>query len=106
MRSFAEFWPYYLAEHSRPATRTIHVLGTACGIVVFFVGLSLRLWWLLPLGFVVGYLFAWLAHVLVEKNRPATLRGHVWWSFRSDFRLLWLTVTGRMGAELRRLGVT
>jgi hypothetical protein len=106
IRSFAEFWPFYLAEHSRPRTRAIHVFGTASGIVVFFAGLFLQLWWMLPLGFVVGYFFAWMGHVLFEGNRPATLGGHVWWSFRSDFRLLWLTVTGRIGAELRRLGVS
>jgi hypothetical protein len=105
MRSFEEFWPHYLALHSKPRTRAIHVFGTGCGIAVFFAGVFLKLWWMLPLGFVVGYFFAWMGHVLFEKNRPATLGGHAWWSFLSDFRLFWLTVTGRMGAELRRLGM-
>lgn len=105
IRTFAEFWPYYLSEHSRPATRAIHVGGTALGIAVFVAGAALQLWWMLPLGFVVGYFFAWMGHVLFQGNRPATLGGHVWWSFRSDFRLLWLTLTGRIGGEIRRLGI-
>jgi hypothetical protein len=29
----------------------------------------------------------------VEGNKPATF-GHPWWSFISDFRMLWLMVTG------------
>ena len=105
MRSFADFWPHYLALHSKPRTRAIHVFGTGLGIAVFFVGLALRLWWMLPLAFVVGYFFAFLGHVLFEKNRPATLGGHAWWSFLSDMRLFWLTVTRRLGPELKRLGM-
>jgi hypothetical protein len=46
-----------------------------------------------------------MGHVLFEKNQPATLGGQVWWSFLSDMRLFWLTVTGRMGDELKRLGM-
>ena len=29
--SFSEFWPHYVAEHSQPATRLLHLMGTSVG---------------------------------------------------------------------------
>ena len=51
---------------------------------------------------VVGYGFAWIGHFGIEGNTPATF-GHPVWSMRSDFRMVFLMLTGRMGRELRRL---
>jgi len=31
--SFADFYPFYLSEHSRPATRRLHFLGSSLGLV-------------------------------------------------------------------------
>ena len=28
LNSFSDFWPYYLGEHTQPATRVLHCLGT------------------------------------------------------------------------------
>ncbi len=38
-KSFADFWPYYLGEHSKSVTRLLHGIGTltAIGFVVVFV---------------------------------------------------------------------
>ena len=71
-QSFAEFYPYYLAEHNDRVCRRLHFAGTT--LVVLIVAWSL--WsrdarWLL-LAPVAGYGFAWTGHFFFEKNRPAT----------------------------------
>jgi hypothetical protein len=104
MTSFAEFWPLYLREHARPATRALHYVGTTLVILCFAGGLitgHALLFWLMP---VAGYGFAWLAHFRVERNRPATFR-HPLWSLAADFVMYGCWISGRLGPELARAGV-
>ncbi|GAB2964018.1 DUF962 domain-containing protein [Hymenobacter coalescens] len=75
--SFAEFYPYYLAEHRRRGTRVLH-----------FVGTTLFLSWLVLAGVLSAYGCAWVGHFFVEHNRPATFQ-YPWLSLRGDFRLYW-----------------
>jgi hypothetical protein len=102
--SFADFWPHYLREHSRPATRRLHYAGTIL-VVLLGLGAALTLdWrWLAALP-VAGYGFAWLSHAAVERNRPATFT-HPLWSLAADFRMSWLWATGRLDAELEAAGI-
>lgn len=100
-RSFAEFWPYYLNEHRRPLTRSLHYFGTTLGVLLLAGFLVTGDWRLLLAAPVAGYAFAWFAHAYVERNRPATFT-HPLWSFRGDFHMLFCWATGRLGAELRR----
>ena len=100
--SFEDFFPYYVAEHSKPATRWMHFAGTHLGVALGTTGIARRRWGLLAAAPVVAYGMAWFSHFVIEGNKPATF-GHPVWSFVSDFRMLGLAAAGRLGTELRRL---
>ena len=102
--SFAQFWPFYLREHSRPLTRAFHYFGTTLVVLIAIAAFLTERWLLLLTMPVAGYFFAWLAHFRVEKNRPATFT-YPLWSLGADFRMWWLWLTGRIGRELARAGV-
>lgn len=99
--SYAEFWPFYLGEHSKPATRAFHYLGTVGFIVIAAYGCVTANWWLLPAAIVFAYAFAWVSHFAIEYNRPATFT-YPGWSLVSDFRMLGYAITGRLVRELTK----
>jgi hypothetical protein len=81
---FADFYPYYLTEHSDSTCRRLHFIGTS--LVIFIGALAIggahwSLLWALPLA---GYTFAWVGHFFFEKNRPATFK-HPFYSLLGDF---------------------
>lgn len=102
--TYTAFWPHYLREHAKPATRGLHYIGSTLAILLTLCGLGVNSWAFLGVP-VAGYGFAWASHALVEHNRPATFT-HPWWSLISDFRMFALFVTGRLAAHLRHAGVT
>jgi len=102
--SYAEFWRRYLSAHADPRTRLLHYLGTTLGIAAVAAAVAARDWRWLAAAPVLGYALAWLGHLVFEHNRPETF-GHPVWSLVSDFRMLGLFATRRLGPELRRAGV-
>jgi len=101
LRTYAAFWPYYVGEHVRPATRRLHFLGTALVLACLVLGVTADAWWLAAMP-VAGYGPAWLAHLLTERNRPATFR-YPFYSLVADFHMFGLMCLGRMDAEVARV---
>lgn len=101
--SYQEFWPFYLREHSHPLNRGLHLFGTSLSVALILPVIALKPV-LLPLLVILGYAFAWVGHFVIEKNRPATFQ-YPWWSFRSDFKMLFHFLTGSLQSELDHAGV-
>lgn len=96
--SYREFWPRYLGEHRRAASRALHFAGTCLGLYLLAGAVAAGDWRLVPAGLLCGYACAWVGHALVERNRPATFI-HPWWSFLSDFRMLFTWLAGTLPAS-------
>jgi hypothetical protein len=101
IRSYAEFWPYYLRAHCRPATRALHYLAAAIVLAfVALIGFTGDPAWLLAAA-AGGYGAAWIGHFFIEGNQPATFR-YPLWSFISEWRMVALAVSGRLKAEFEK----
>jgi len=93
--TFAEFYPFYLSEHSNRTCRRLHFVGTSLSLGLVAYGLAtLNAWWLLA-ALVCGYAFAWVGHFFFEKNRPATFT-HPFYSFMGDWVMWKEILTGKI----------
>jgi hypothetical protein len=100
LRTFADFWPHYVRQHSRPGTRLLHAFGSTLVVIGAGAALAVNRWILLALP-LIGYGFAWTGHFFVEHNRPTTF-GHPFYSLAADYRMLFLMMAGRMDEEVRK----
>ena len=81
---FADFYPFYLGEHSNKVCRRLHFVGSTLVLVCLFKLVTTSdLTWLLY-GLLCGYGFAWVGHFFFEKNRPATFK-YPLYSFIGDW---------------------
>ncbi|NVK23581.1 MAG: DUF962 domain-containing protein [Gammaproteobacteria bacterium] len=104
IRSFADFYPYYLREHRHPICRMLHYIGSILVLIVLgFALLTAQyiLLWLLP---IIGYGFAWVGHFFVEKNRPATFTYPIY-SLMGDWVMLKDFLTGQIDKKLENAGI-
>lgn len=101
IETYAEFWPFYLREHSNLTCRVLHYIGSsaaiACLVMLMRTG---QPWWFLG-GLVSAYGCAWIGHFVFEKNRPATFQ-YPLWSFFSDWRMVFLAFTFQLRPELEK----
>ena len=93
--SFAEFYPYYLQEHSNDVCRRLHYVGSLLVLSILGYTLFSQQWlWLLAIP-LAGYGFAWVGHFMFEKNKPATFK-YPLYSFMGDWVMLKDAFTGRI----------
>jgi hypothetical protein len=101
-RTFEDFWPFYVREHSDPLNRRLHFVGTSLALGAVAYAALRRKPKALLLAPLLGYGFAWAGHYLVEKNRPATFK-YPLWSLRGDFVMWTKMLAGTMDEEVRRV---
>lgn len=93
--SFEEFYPYYLDEHSNRTCRRLHFIGTSIALGLLIGALYTGNYWLILLGVVQGYAWAWVGHFFFEHNKPATFQ-HPWKSFKGDWVMWKDMLTGKV----------
>ena len=93
--TFAEFYPYYLSEHSNSTCRRLHFVGTTLVIFILAMTIAKGAWLLLLALPLAGYSFAWVGHFFFEKNRPATYQ-HPLYSLLGDFVMYRDMILGRV----------
>ncbi|MDZ7613543.1 MAG: DUF962 domain-containing protein [Flavobacteriaceae bacterium] len=101
IKTYPEFYRFYLSEHKNKTCRVLHFIGTALvfliAVIAAYTGISLY-WFLVPL---VGYGFAWVGHFYFEKNKPATFK-YPLWSLYSDFKMFFQILSGKISFDSRK----
>ncbi|HXS73437.1 MAG TPA: DUF962 domain-containing protein [Rhodanobacteraceae bacterium] len=93
--NFAEFYPYYLGEHTDRRCRRLHFIGSWLVIAAIIAAIAMRNpWWLVGVP-VCGYGCAWAGHFFYEKNRPATFR-HPVYSLIGDWKMFGQVLQGKI----------
>jgi len=94
-RSFGDFYPFYLSEHSNKVSRRLHFTGTSIAVALMITAAITQRWWLIAVALVQGYAFAWVGHYFFERNKPATFK-YPAFSLMGDWRLWWEILTGKL----------
>lgn len=101
IKSYREFWPFYVSQHMNRVNRWLHFVGTTCVLLCLAFGLfsSWLFFFAMPLA---GYGFAWIGHFFFEKNSPATF-SYPFWSVVADFQMCQFMWRGRMNHEVEKV---
>lgn len=83
-KTFSEFYPFYLSEHSDRTCRRLHFVGSTLVLVLLAYVVASGNFLALLLVPVIGYGFAWVGHFFFEHNKPATFK-YPFYSFVGDW---------------------
>jgi hypothetical protein len=94
-RTFSDFYPFYLGEHSNQTCRRLHFAGTSIAVALLIAAAITQWWWFVALALIQGYSLAWIGHYFFEHNKPATFE-YPLFSLMGDWRLWWEILIGRV----------
>ncbi len=95
VKSFAEFYPFYLTEHTNRTCRRLHFIGCSLGLgCLLMLFTSGNILWLLA-GLLCGYACAWIGHFGFEHNKPASFQRPLY-SFIGDWVMYKDILIGRI----------
>lgn len=98
IKTYDEFYKFYLGEHSNKTCRLLHVIGSTIVLALLVTAIYHQMPKLLLLIPVTGYGFAWIGHFFFEKNKPATFK-YPLWSLQSDFKMYFDIVSGKISLD-------
>ena len=104
IKTYNEFYQFYLTEHKNKTCRILHFAGTLLVFVLAFLAVYLGksvLWFFVP---VLGYGFAWVGHFFF-KNKPATF-SYPLWSLLSYFRMFFDILFSKISFDGSKDGVS
>lgn len=73
-KKMEEYYSFYLSLHQHPKCRLLHFVGQWITLGIVVAAFKYSLWLFLVAPFII-YPFAWLGHILFEKNRPLAWEG-------------------------------
>ena len=89
--SFADFYPFYLSEHSNRICRRMHFVGSTLSLMCLAVLAVTGQPQYFLYALLCGYGCAWIGHFVFEKNKPASFKRPLY-SFMGDwvmYRDMW-----------------
>lgn len=95
LKTFAEFYPFYLGEHRNRTCRRLHFVGSTLSLVCLAMLAYTGKPQYFLYGLLVGYGFAWVGHFGFEKNKPASFKRPLY-SFMGDWVMYKDIWTGRI----------
>ena len=102
IKSYSEFYRFYLTENRNIMRRRLHAVGSSVGIYFFSKAIRQRQPKYFIYGLASGYACAWIGHFVFEKNKPASFKQPLY-SFISDWRMLSDIVRGNLSLKDRQL---
>ena len=99
LKKFNDFWKVYVLAHQNKKNRVMHFLATLISIIMGGAFAYTQKFIFLILMPFASYSFAWIGHLMHERNRPLTWTYPVY-SLIADYKMFFLMCFGKMEREI------